>query len=1739
MSLTLIRLNCVLECLWQHEENVWRSIDLGSEDGSGCLTPGVGAIVLKHGSAVRNIHGYFSNLDCRKCCLSLAGCPNVDGTMRPVEGNERDSGIVETHNALLSSSNNSSDFLNEDDLQLFKHVLLCAQFPVLGAPDPPSGITPTPLPHHSRHSQIDIAKSSRAGVVISPSSGIDTASDLEDSAACIQAETLCEILRQSLKLSKQRTRHYESKAYEQYGRKQLDRILVEELANQLSLLERNCHPYYSVSNFQSSNAYDRWQQSTRRHITALIAKFWHSTVPSHHKLGDDSYEWTYNNVHRLYKQLLQKLINYEKSFEVHRGRDSKMVLLSSASGRLLQEFALRYGVDDSYRKLVYLEHVVDNFEATPQYIEHVCDLVKQMMYILTTQGGTGSLVKSEVEMLKESTSNLFRACRHHFVSMKTSFECNRPGGGVESLMRLLGLVLQLRHNLFCTIQKPITEYFQQFVKEGCYERYSAMKQSAMEGLEIHNNDITPKLVNTLIFNLRDEIQDYKTNFTSTFERYFDISSVCGQILYNLLMIDVQCLDIPNNSSVKEIDLQYVGLAHRLNTLDMDWAQFINPVKQTWRHQFSSQILNWLDCVRYSMGRLTLQSIGMDKFTDLDIPSKGSLSSGQRSRTVSIGSLTPSLNSAFDNYQVSNSSTPTSAQHNEPSNWVKVSQSIPVRLSITERPNANTNALSNAQDIDQGDQINTEHKERHKRSLNEIRVNALMQPQRYSSSSGFEDNYGFARPVSSLSLNFEPTLTGITDDAGLSHSLGSAEDEDHLNHHLSPNRFSFSSPSLDSFQPEATPGSNHTFRQQSSPSSLPSPEHQYLHVDISEVRARSASPLTSTQVPLNEDIRQQEPINVSAICEVIGHIDMDSDSDTIESEIAGCGSPYPDLSVLPKPKAVKQHTGLDDNNEYYTKETNGNCANNGRRTPMNIKHYAHSPNNNTMQSKDTFQQKETFQRKDMIQSPGTQILKKILPTQSTQNTPKSTNPPVQPTGQKRQTVSPSSSDVSTLLVSGSLLDTIVMFNRMINFSQTMCNTICPMSHNDNESYATSATDSTMQTNTNMGTGDNKDTAATNTQDRMQEIMFTRKSIYEKVLQLLSRGVHVYGMNILCMDACGMMGPLARKLLGDQLVDDMVALRGEKLIWGCRHMARGDSDCLAYTERKSKFIADKHEPIDHEMCMRICNTATMLEVLPVFKNRAIAALEVSRLSALLRNMEPPLSEELSKLMQEYAVIDTFQNRYHAGSSRSTPTTESSGSSNLSLGGSTDILLADVIFGECKHKLEAILAGQINILAYRINLFFRDTLHFLLALDAPYLPLDIRLRPLTEFLTNHWTALGQWLYSHLSHRVTIKLWEYIVKDFENEALNVCHFEGATDYQAELVSQSLAFFLKMFYKEGQKVDLDTLTSKVSGVTFILELYSFPSRRLVSLYYQMCKQDASDSEMPPVRTPGLPASVLEKMKRSLHAIRKCFTGKQLVDWVVNNVNENILHNVTGSAIRNRQSKRHSAMQVGQMMLAQEVLLNVDDDAPSSQGSRSNSESEGYPEVTLLRRPMSSGLMSVGHDRDDSDTDTDVMKGSSPEAGERRDNESKRFSIGTPVCSETYDAMNVSTSVPQDTDSSDSSSSYSSDVFYDCPERYYCFATILDNDVKMVREEISHETDQVFMTRIQFDSQFKDNTVSNLVTKCNEFNIKPEYILGVLFSRRYDDDTVKCFLEWLPDDVLDKLWGRYESTEKDYFGCFG
>ncbi|CAH1257972.1 Hypp1933 [Branchiostoma lanceolatum] len=1768
---------------WSREEGMGMVADPGTS-GPWEQAAGVGGQLIQHAQTLKNIHNYFKNLESRRCCMSLAGRQTVFSHMRVVK-QDGDGSLEEgAMSATKGGVRISHRHLSDKEFRLYKVALVCAQFPVLSAPDPPSTphtpspssqrkfqfphkptLTPipsSPLPNCDPQTQgAESQRSTRKGSTGQGSGG--GSSDEDKLTSPVQPEALCELVRQAFGLSQERHLQYTRLIRDETNTKSTAKLLVEELVGQLSILENNSHPFYSPQAFLSRNAYDFWQQGERQNITRLIGKFWHFSLPpplaSTHKYLKDH--------HTDYKNLMAKLIKYEEACKEDlssSGSDKPQSILSSTSKRLLKEFSLRYGVGELFSRIVYLEHLTNNLEQSwdTWYIQHVTESLSKIMEILPVHAGTMVTVKQELTVLENSVMLLHGQCGNAFTRIKRLFKENKPPHAVASLIDLLEVVLNVKELLTGRKMRGVKQWLVQYAKERLalsYERHKTLAQNELK-LHTYGPGLSPKLLNILLINIRDEIHDYKENFQQVFSKYFDMVQLAATEYYSFFMEDVvtMCEQGLGSPDIEQ-DRLMLSLAYRLNQLDEDLTNYIHPSQQRWRRSFLKQALHWLEVMKEDLQTLVVQAVGADKYKpltimDKNIPAKVMM---QHLRSKVGRSLTPSLNSAFNSVTSSITSSP--------------KMHTPNSVSSTPKPpsqHSSEGTLSPNHDTD--------------------------------SHVTFQANEKLPAGMPRRSKSLPDAVRDDDDD----------ENQSSLSFRTDPGRH-VSLP-VGSYQSASEKMSIASMIIEVSTVEQISDDSREANGDVPMQNAAdvtttsSVSTLVSTQI--QPDLPQDSP-NSTLVVEDPGNKigasksirrDKQSSQKTSESEDYGMDR-FQDLD------SSDDSCSSDDEFRFIEDYQNGEKS--ATQPPPTITSGSNDNSDNQevglppLEFVSLMEGFQGFSSSDMpIKRPAVAVPSKdskdtkvdrTLGTEAVRdgangqsrapNTLDRTLPEGLQNGIDRdRTYSGSIEDsfaslsnfstatdsdsregkIKVFPLSASYVDTICMIRRAAEFVETLCKVLCP-----DESVL--VTISEVETDAEEVIGHQEEV-----EDAHNLVTDIKYGLYQKLLQVFSTVLCLYGDNLLCLDLCATPDSVAKELLGSMMVQHLMGEKENFATWGCRHMLNGKSSCFQYISKQANYLCDSFEPVTEEMCVRINNIHALLDVLP--KVDELLHKAVGSISCKDSRCQDAVNED-------YVVVDlctpgtpptspwTDSDRDGTGHSSSTPhpsPTRQVNNGQRSAGDgspgqraperkssgkrgnrSAYVPYRAVVVCHIRWHLHRVRNGLIRLLAYKINQFFHQALSLLLSLPLYGYTIQQRLQPLAEFLSNHFQAFSDWLYSECVPKLQKSIWELIVKDFEQEAAKLKH-QNNSAAKAKTLLQAVAFLVQFVHAEGQGLDLENLMAPAEGVLRELEWYTVPTRQLISQYKRLAAEDLVPSRRLSTQSVSLPSlEVMYWMRHEMHSVRKCFSGKQMVDWVLRH-SHLLRQDQRPSSWYNRstleeeeeeeeeementydeedlddgddsEELEQKAIQLCQAFLDSGVIRSVMEDnsrAGSNVLSESSSLAGPLPEIVVVSRPASGlALLTTG---------TTAHTGA-----------------GQPNLPEVDEGHLSESSQPEDkrvrtlSDNGRLRSVSDSDSSYHFPER-------LGSDPRSTPLQIPDDPDvfantdthlyrftDIEVWRIKRNAEDRTTPTSTGQTDLKGRKVQPDFLLDILQTRKQKDDLAKRFLRDLAKGMqqhtvgcLDVFW---------------
>ncbi|XP_064600871.1 uncharacterized protein LOC135467040 [Liolophura sinensis] len=1546
----------VCQYLVAAEEKVWGygMVETENSYSQESQTSDVGNQILRHGTAGRKIHDYFSNLEARKCCLKLRleARKTTFTNIRLVRHDGRDSGIEE--GAMMKTpveyrANVSQ--LDSSNFRVFKRAYMCAAFPVLGAPDPPSAFTPSPVqtPTTQRFNYSGILSISRPMTPHSiPDSGLEEFE--EDTTSLIPSETLCELLKRAFRLSDEKFTHYERSISESYGKLTQQKVLAEELVNQLAALENNSNPFYNPHSFKDEDwesrmesirkGYDLWQHQERAHLTQLINKFWHFSLPS----PGANFNAELFGVHEDYRKLLAKLIRYENPYKSEREElgPTPASSLSSASVRLLREFGLRYGVGEQYRKFIYLHYLAQHFDATVWYIQHVTMTLKNIMDWLPSNRNHLSITQQEFGIIESSLHLLLGQAGNAISKMKRLFPHNRPTDGVASLIDLLGMSLSLKSYLSMKPTKPLQECLRKYVQESLVTAYERHKLLAMAELQQSSRfiQLCPKLLNILIVNIRDEVSDYRTNYQSTFERYFNITESAAQAFYSFLMEDVLhlCRSVMESMITPEIDLLMLSLGYRLNSLDHDWARYIPPESQRWRESFVTLAVQWTIALQSHVPLLVLEGVGGDKFKSLCLPdclqSPTNSNSCQRGRSTSLRSLSASVRSAFSSV---------SSTRSTPVQVGKESQNIPHcdgpgRFVNKQPPIMETSCETGAPGQVEGDVS-----------------------KRLPHSLGLPTNWEAGKPSP------RRPSTHSVDATIFRHNLFICESQDLDDEVVSftrrnlrpsnsmPNLIANHTSFMNLLQPstEDPKLSSQNFRYNTNISNQNSAvEMGNVHL-VPSIKVVGSTPVEERNFPILERDNQEsftsdEEELAAAYPSVV----------VVKSHSAGLG--FQSVTDKHIPHIEAEIGERVDVTAPYIKP--GTSQSKGlirvpsapvmSPLPVSLMDQSHV----TRQHSDEVDVHSPFLERQKRDSESHEFIDSLKSDFT------SISMPTQRSVEFQMVIAP---------ISSSLVDLLVILQRVVGVARTFCDTICPV---------------TNETGLHRhGYWDSMSSSSEDLEDMAycQDNASARCQLFLIFTKMVCDSVGMFTDNMLCMDLCGLNLSVAKRLVGPKLVECVQVQRNGGLLWGCRHDVPGAAhDCFYFVGRKAFLLCDRHEPISEEMCTRINNVVASLEFLKKYFENVCTIFGIHDNNDVSNFLSDTNTEEtgyesclVGDLSSDFVVIDSYYDLEYD----QLPYLEAS--SLFSTPRATPVQGMKVpIFPvvHCWRHIMSGLSGMCRMLAYRLNLFVRDALALLLSPDMPLHQLSERLKPILDFLSDNLSALSNWLYRDPFTRVLHYVWLYIVQDFEEEVSKLKTGNFNTEKQAELLTHAMSYLIRFMNNMGKGVHLDQLLAYSEDVSFKLQLYTLTTALVCLLYenlvhyvsvriwntifglhllfslvqlfqYSIFSECSSNND-------DIPHGMLRQMKLELQSRRKCFSGRQLVSWLLRNQEKSFLtgHGEFGNTgdpeTGHPMVSRDLARQVAQKLFKQGIIVDVEQDSSVSGRTHTSSmmsDETPYPDISI------------------------------------------------------------------------------------------------------------------------------------------------------------------------------------------------
>ncbi|CAL1544394.1 unnamed protein product [Lymnaea stagnalis] len=428
---------------------------------------------------------------------------------------------------------------------------------------------------------------------------------------------------------------------------------------------------------------------------------------------------------------------------------------------------------------------------------------------------------------------------------------------------------------------------------------------------------------------------------------------------------------------------------------------------------------------------------------------------------------------------------------------------------------------------------------------------------------------------------------------------------------------------------------------------------------------------------------------------------------------------------------------------------------------------------------------------------------------------------------------------------------------------------------------------------------------------------------------------YSINMLCMDLCATPKNASRRLIGQKLIEAIDIYQKAGLVWSCRHQVEKTHPCLYYHNRKAQYLSERHEPITQHMCTRINNVFACLHTLEVYHVKLKEVMAVDSC---------PPSDGAN--CGQNSSIPVLKNGYW-------PESLNDEESLHDLKTSSDPQLHSYWFQESlqvkemtRQHLMSVLCGMCRLLAFKLNLFVKDALPLVLRKKDTHSTIAESLAPVTTFLQKHLDSFSTWLYRDCFRRVLENIWVYIVQDIESHTAKLLRCEPPSSPQAQMWMLVISHFMTFMNNGGQGINRDLLLAQASYVLLELELHTLSTVHLVALCQSLREYstEGENTSWENVDTKRPPA-IIHKIFKELQSLRKCFSGAELVKWILKNRDALPADMVLPS----EPLTKESATAICQSLLDQNFIVDLDTEFFNSRSSPSYSRDgvSPYPELSL------------------------------------------------------------------------------------------------------------------------------------------------------------------------------------------------
>ncbi|RNA00573.1 hypothetical protein BpHYR1_053079 [Brachionus plicatilis] len=153
--------------------------------------------------------------------------------------------------------------------------------------------------------------------------------------------------------------------------------------------------------------------------------------------------------------------------------------------------------------------------------------------------------------------------------------------------------------------------------------------------------------------------------------------------------------------------------------------------------------------------------------------------------------------------------------------------------------------------------------------------------------------------------------------------------------------------------------------------------------------------------------------------------------------------------------------------------------------------------------------------------------------------------------------------------------------------------------------------------------------------------------------------------------------------------------------------------------------------------------------------------------------------------------------------------------------------------QNKLDKIYRGLILLLVYRFNLFCKRAIFLLASEHYSQSPVNIRIKPLVDFLTDNFKMLKQKLFSKIFLQFVKNLWNSFHHTFV-ELIDKFEDESAKNPQQQALNYLKIVEIMTTKFKDYTPNHKFLESKMGHIILLLNLYAQNTSTLILLYYKL-----------------------------------------------------------------------------------------------------------------------------------------------------------------------------------------------------------------------------------------------------------------------------------------------------------------